>query len=275
MLTTSPPSERSDALSFDDQYPRIEIDGLAAEDDSFPPPAMAAGLFQRHGWPSPRIAAWLEHQGIDADDLPADLQLAEARGRWRDCMGLPYPWTFQPRSDGPSRAILLPIKEDGATVDVVAIDKADRMTWGVVTGGAAFINRDAIDAADRPLAVHIHPVAWMRHGCCGVVALRYEALPELRRAAFGGCAVGATGSWAERYGEDLPGAGGLIAEGRRHAEQLADRVFAAGLYDPAALRDAAAEAERRIFFRERPELYEDLTEEVASELAWAHVRAGR
>ncbi len=140
-------------------------------------------LFERHAYDFPAVDDWLEENG--AEDA---VSAKEMRGRFSDSkVSHIYKYTLAPDLNGPHRAIVMPVIEQGHTVDIIAFrysantKKLD--VWGCVTGAGRFLNRDAIydKSRNKPLRVNEHWSQWLRDSS-GVLPIKISAIHELRDA---------------------------------------------------------------------------------------------
>ncbi|MEH2626795.1 hypothetical protein V1292_004850 [Bradyrhizobium sp. AZCC 1719] len=143
-------------------------------------------LYQQYAYDSPAVDDWIDQHG-NIDTVRAFGPIAEMKGRFVPAkVSHIYQHQFVPDSTGTQRAIVMPVIEDGATVDIVAwrLSQAKLDVWGCVTHAARFLNRAAIYDKSRtaPLGICESWWHWLRTGCKGVMALRVEAIPELRNA---------------------------------------------------------------------------------------------
>ena len=150
--------------------------------------------------------------------LDVDIAPAEMRGRFEMLISdsRVHHWTFTPGA-GNDRALAIPVVEDGAMVDIVAV--GDHQAWGCVTGRGKTIGPTA-----EPSAVRVYKTGWqwLLFGCDGVLVLDKAAYPSLAAAPQ------------------------LVAEDLDHADELAYRVFALPAFHRGGSRAAeAAELEAR------------------------------
>ncbi|MEH2590289.1 hypothetical protein [Bradyrhizobium sp. AZCC 1721] len=144
-------------------------------------------LYQQNAYDSLSVDDWIERHGGDLAAVRAFGPIAEMRGRFMPYKRSHiYQYQFVPDATGTQRAIVMPVVEDGAMVDIVAwrISQAKLDVWGCVTHKGRFLNRAAIFDQSRtgPLEICESWWHWLRTGCKGVMALRVEAIPELRNA---------------------------------------------------------------------------------------------
>lgn len=91
---------------------------------------------------------------------------------------------FEP--EGPEPRLILPVREHGVTIDLVALSSARPDDWACLTGAgwtlghAAFA--DARDGFSSALRLHARPIEWLVSGCAGICVLDWsaEALGWLR-----------------------------------------------------------------------------------------------
>jgi hypothetical protein len=173
----------------------------------------------------PTVDDWISNLGPDPDEIRAVGPIATMRGEFHDGPrgSHAYEWTFEPNSTGSETAVVLPVKERGKFVDIVAFDSvAYSEKWGCVSGLGTFLNHNAIAANKAtPLRVHSRWWSWFYFACEGVLPLAHSALPELREA------------------------GDILAEDDSHARQLLYNVFVF----PLGL-ESKAEGQQRIFVDE-------------------------
>lgn len=151
--------------------------------------------FLEHAYETHEINDWIERNMGDIDAVKAFGPIAMMKGRF-----IPYgnsyiyDYEFMPHPMGAQRAIVMPVREDGAVVDIVAwrFSHAALDVWGCVTHAGRFLNRDAIyKPRSQPLFVCDNWHQWIARDCDAVMPLRVSAIPELRQA--GHVSVGSTG----------------------------------------------------------------------------------
>ncbi|MBB4642353.1 hypothetical protein [Rhizorhapis suberifaciens] len=85
--------------------------------------------------------------------------------------------------------LVVPLIEDGQTIDLIAFDPLDPNGWYLKTGHGFALGAEAItdavqgwDASDQRLRMHATPLDWLRSGCdgCCVVQWTDEARAEVR-----------------------------------------------------------------------------------------------
>jgi hypothetical protein len=144
-------------------------------------------LYNQHAYESLAVGRWIDYHAADVDAVRAFGPIAEMRGRFIPYKrsGI-YKFEFVPEPQGTQRAIVMPVIEDRAMVDIAAwrISQAKLDVWGCVTHAGRFLNRAAIYDSSRtkPLEICESYGHWLRTGCGGVMALRVGAIPELRAA---------------------------------------------------------------------------------------------
>ena len=144
-------------------------------------------LYHEQAYESPAVDDWIDYVGADIDAVRAFGPIAEMRGRFVPYKrsGI-YDYEFIPEPKGVQRAVVMPVNEDGAMVDIVAwrISQAKLDVWGCVTHAGRFLNRDAIYDKSRtvPLEICESYWHWLRTRCEGVMALQVNAVPELSKA---------------------------------------------------------------------------------------------
>src|SRR5438045_3370935 len=122
-------------------------------------------LYHLHSYDSPAVDDWIDYNGGDIDSVRAFGPLAEMRGQFtRRNNWQIYEYQFTPDFDGQYRAVVMPVMEDGQTVDIVAFrqnalrKKLD--VWGTTTGVGRFLNRDAIYDKCRTAPLEICESWW-------------------------------------------------------------------------------------------------------------------
>jgi hypothetical protein len=146
-------------------------------------------LFEQHAYDSPAVDDWIDHHGGDIDTIRAFGPIAEMRGQFvRFTKSQIYQYRFTPDVNGSYRAVVMPVMERGQMVDIVAF-RQDALrkkldVWAAVTGAGRFLGYDAIYDKSRtePLEICESWWHWLRTGGKGVMALRVDAVPELRHA---------------------------------------------------------------------------------------------
>lgn len=178
-------------------------------------------------------------EGQEATDLLIELGLAEpdselAFGPMAVMNGqfLPlltnaqtYQNTFTPGSG--DLALVLPIKRDGETVDLLAVSASDVAVWGCVTGKGAIAGHVR---EGQPVRVYEAPWRWLLFGCDGVVVLAKNAFPKLSAASS------------------------IIAESLDHADDLTERVFLRPVLEKPELENSDAKDEARAIAAANAEL---------------------
>lgn len=139
-------------------------------------------LYRAHAYDCGRVDAWLEATGCEPARVRALGPVAEMRGRFDlgILSGLTYRHVFMPDSAVRSRAIVIPVFQDGAMVDLLAISRRDSGVWGCVTGRGKMVGHTTRDA---PLRVYREPRSWFIGGCGGVLQLSRDDVIELGAAS--------------------------------------------------------------------------------------------
>jgi len=140
-----------------------------------------------HAYDSAAVNDWIMRNGGNVEAVRASGSIAEMRGRFVPCKrSHMYGYQFEPDPAGAQRAIVVPVIEDGAMVDIIAwrVSRAKLDVWGCVTHTGRFLNGAAIYDKSRtgPLEVCEDWRHWLWTGCNGVLPLRVEAMPDLTEA---------------------------------------------------------------------------------------------
>src|SRR3954452_18198878 len=80
-----------------------------------------AALYHQHAYDSPAIDSWIDSNHADIETVRAFGPIAEMRGTFTPAkISYIYRYQFTPDKNGPYRAIVMPVFEDGQMVDMVA-----------------------------------------------------------------------------------------------------------------------------------------------------------
>jgi hypothetical protein len=160
-------------MSFYDRDPTVPFWRSNVDVDS---------LFTAHAHRPERAQAWLRF----FDCAPIFEEAHIMRGHFEGGIlgSHTYHWTFTPTYKG-EPAILLPVRERGRVVDILAIARGNRSIWGCTTGAGQFVGQFACPTHDRSLpvtlSVHETPISWLTSGQ-GVLPLSKGFFPLLQFA---------------------------------------------------------------------------------------------
>ncbi|SIN83513.1 hypothetical protein SAMN05443247_00078 [Bradyrhizobium erythrophlei] len=163
-------------------------------------------LFTAHAHRPERAQAWLRFFDT-SESTPAFEEVRIMRGHFEGAIlgDHTYHWTFTPTYKG-EPAIVLPVRECGRVVDILAIARGDHNVWGCCTGAGQFVGSTAVHRKNlnSPLRVYKTPINWLLLANCeGILPLSKSFFPLLQQASS------------------------IIAEGFEHAWEVAEYAFLA------------------------------------------------